>query len=100
MGSSDAERGAANANRRLRSPALCRDLPRHLREELMEDDRSPLMQRNAVIALGDIGTGEAMDILRHYKGIGTGKLDEYIAWAVDLAAKRTGRDSKPEAGDA
>jgi len=50
---------------------------------LIEDGRTPVMQRNAVIALANIGTGEAMHILRHYKEIGTGKLDEYIAWAID-----------------
>jgi epoxyqueuosine reductase len=52
-------------------------------EELMENDREPLMQRNAVIALANIGTEEAMDTLRRYKEIDTGRLREYIAWAID-----------------
>ena len=55
---------------------------------LLENDRTPVMQRNAVIALANIGTGEALDILRHDKDIDTGKLGEYIAWAIDRVAKR------------
>lgn len=46
----------------------------------MEDDRAPVMQRNAAIALADLDTAEAMDVLRQYKDTGTGKLDEYVAW--------------------
>jgi epoxyqueuosine reductase len=83
------------SHRTLGGLAKCPDL-----KELMEDDRSLVMQRNAVTALANIGTGEAMDILRRYKGTGTGRLDEYIAWAVDRAAKRSGERGKPEAGDA
>jgi len=83
------------SHRTLGGLARCPDLKKQ-----MEDDRSPMMRRNAVIALANIGTAEAMDILRRHKGTGTGKLDEYIAWAVDLVAKRTGRHDKPDAGDA
>lgn len=67
---------------------------------LMENDRTPVMQRNAIIALANIGTEEAMDLLRHHKDICTGSLAEYVAWAIDRAAKRTKRHSTPEAGDA
>jgi epoxyqueuosine reductase len=67
---------------------------------LMEDDRALVMQRNAVIALANIGTAEAMDILRHYKDIDTGKLDEYIVWAIEQSVERTGRHNKPDVGDA
>jgi epoxyqueuosine reductase QueG len=66
----------------------------------MEDDRALVMQRNAVIALANIGTAEAMDILRHYKDIDTGKLDEYIVWAIEQSVERTGRHNKPDVGDA
>ena len=66
---------------------------------LMENDRTPVMQRNAVIALANIGAEEAMDILRHYKAIDTGKLGEYIAWAIDRVAERTAKHNKPDAGD-
>ena len=63
---------------------------------LMENDRTPVMQRNAVIALANIGTGEAMDILRHYRDIDmdtdtdtdTKKLGEYFAWAIDRATEK------------
>jgi epoxyqueuosine reductase QueG len=58
------------------------------------------MIRNAVIALANIGTREAMDVLQHYKDIDTGQLGEYIAWAIDRIAKRTGRHNKPDAGNA
>ena len=67
---------------------------------LMENGRMPVMQRNAIVALANIGTEEAMDILRHYKDIDPGKLGEYIAWAIDRVAKRTKGHSKPDAGHA
>ena len=77
------------SHRTLGGLTRCPDL-----EGLMENDRPPVMKRNAVIALANIGTGEAMDILRRYKDIDTGKLGEYIAWALDRAAERTeNRDS-------
>jgi hypothetical protein len=61
----------------------------------MENAQTPVMKRNAVIALANIGTGEAMDILRHYKDIATGQLAEYIDWAIGRIAKQTGRHNKP-----
>jgi len=66
-------------------------------ERLMENDRAPLMQRNAVIALANIGSEEAMDTLGRHKDTDTGQLGEYIAWAIDRIAKRTGRHDKPDA---
>jgi hypothetical protein len=54
----------------------------------MENDRVPVMQRNAVIALANIGTGEAMDMLRHYEDRYTGKLGEYLAWALDQSREK------------
>ncbi|MHC4502623.1 MAG: epoxyqueuosine reductase [Planctomycetota bacterium] len=83
------------SHRTLGGLARCPDLT-----GLLEDDRSPVMQRNAVIALANIGTGEAMDVLRRHEGSGAGKLDEYVAWAVDLVARRAGRRDEPDAGDA
>jgi epoxyqueuosine reductase len=57
---------------------------------LIEHGCVPVMQRNAVIALANIGTVEALDMLRHYQDIDMGQLGEYIAWAIDQAVKRTG----------
>ncbi len=82
------------SHRTLGGLARCPEL-----KGLMENDRMPVMKRNAVIALANIGTEEAMDILRHYKDIDTGKLGQYIAWAIGRAAKRTERHNKPDAGD-
>jgi len=74
--------------------ARCPDL-----ESLLGDDRTPVMQRNAIIALANIGTTEAIDILRYYEDIDMGRLGEYIAWAIDRVAERAGRDRKPDASD-
>jgi epoxyqueuosine reductase len=57
---------------------------------LIEKSNEFVMRRNAVIALGNIGTTEAMEILPHYKDIDTGKLSEYIAWAIHRITDRTG----------
>ena len=57
---------------------------------LLENDRMPIMQRNAVIALANISTAEAMDMLRHCKDIDTEKLGPYVAWASDRIAQRKG----------
>jgi epoxyqueuosine reductase len=67
---------------------------------LLENDRIPVMQRNAVIALANIGTKQAMNILLRYRDIATGNLGEYIAWAIDRAARRAETHDDPEAGDA
>jgi epoxyqueuosine reductase len=79
-----------DSHRTLRGLARCPNL-----RELMENAQTPVMKRNAVIALANIGTGEAMDILRHYKDIATGQLAEYIDWAIGRIAKQTGRHNKP-----
>ena len=63
--------------------------------ELLENDGSPVMQRNAIIALANIGTEEAMDILQQHKDTSTGILSEYIAWALERAK----RHSTPDTGD-
>jgi hypothetical protein len=46
------------------------------------------MQRNAIIALANIGSRKAGDLLRHYKGIAAGRNSGYIAWAIDRMAKQ------------
>ncbi len=61
---------------------------------LMENDSAHVMKRNAIIALGNIGASQAMDILRHYRDIDTGNLSEYIEWASERIAKRTERHNK------
>ena len=83
------------SHQRLGGLARCPEL-----KALMENDRTPVMQRNVVIALANTGTEEAMNILRPYKGIDTANLGEYIAWAIDRVAKRTEEHDKPDAGDA
>lgn len=55
---------------------------------LLENVRTPVMQRNAVIALANIGTEQAMDILMGYRGSATGELGEYVARAIDRVAMR------------
>jgi len=67
---------------------------------LLDNGRTPVMQRNAVTALANIGTAEAMDMLRHYQDIDAEKLGQYIAWAIDRIAQRTKRQNKPHAEDA
>ncbi len=44
-------------------------------KELLENEDRPVMQRNAVIALTNIGTEEAMDVLRRYEGPAGNNLD-------------------------
>ena len=65
---------------------------------LMENDSEHVMKRNAIIALGNIGTRQAMDVLQHYRDINTGNLSEYIEWAIARIAKRTDRPIRPEEG--
>ncbi|UCC99228.1 MAG: epoxyqueuosine reductase [Phycisphaerales bacterium] len=81
------------SHRTLGGLARCPDLKR-----LMEDDRMLVMQRNAVIALANIGTEQAWHILRHYKDVDTGKLGEYLAWAIDQIAERIGIQNKLDSG--
>lgn len=76
------------SHRTLGGLARCPDLKR-----LMEEDRMLVMQRNAVIALANIGTEEAMDTLKHYKDVDTGTLSEYLVWAIDRVAERRGSDT-------
>jgi len=83
------------SHRTLGGLTRCPDL-----RDLLADDRSPAMQRNAVIALANIGTDEAVDILLQHKDICTGKLSEYIARALDRATTRTLRHSQSDADDA
>ena len=57
-------------------------------KRLLEDDLVHVVKRNAVIALANIGTEDAMEILQHYKDVDTGELSEYILWAIHRNAKR------------
>ncbi|NQV33013.1 MAG: epoxyqueuosine reductase [Phycisphaeraceae bacterium] len=65
---------------------------------LLENDCTPVMQRNAVIALANIGTAQARDILLGYRDIATGDLGESIAWAIDRVAVRLEAHDKPDSG--
>ena len=78
------------SHRTLGGLTRCPDL-----KDLMENDRAPVMKRNAVIALANIGTVEAMDVLRQYRDIEAGEIGEYIAWAIDRVA---GELSEAKAG--
>jgi epoxyqueuosine reductase len=60
--------------------------------ELMEGNAAPVMKRNAIIALANIGTAEALEFLRYYKDIDAGKLGEYIAWAFRPSCKENGKN--------
>ncbi len=58
-------------------------------EGLLENDHMPVMQRNAIVALANIGSAEAMDILQQYKNLDMGNLGKYISWAINKIEKRT-----------
>jgi epoxyqueuosine reductase len=58
---------------------------------MLENERIPVMQRNAAIALANIGNREALEVLRNHREDCRGKLGEYIVWAIDRAAKRMER---------
>ena len=60
---------------------------------LLENDDMPVMQRNAIIALANIGSEEALDLLRDYADMGKGNLAEYAAWAFKRIEKRLKRTS-------
>ena len=61
---------------------------------LLEHKHAPVMKRNAVIALASIGSQEALDILRQYRDMHTGKFAEYIAWAIQRVEQKIGEDSQ------
>lgn len=63
--------------------ARCPDL-----KQLLENAKSPVMQRNAVIALANIGSRKAADLLRQCKGIVAGRNNEYLAWAIARLTKQ------------
>jgi epoxyqueuosine reductase len=56
---------------------------------LIAESDEIVMVRNAIIALANIGTPEAIEILRRNENLHTKSLGEYIAWAIDRIAKRT-----------
>ncbi|MBN2129824.1 MAG: epoxyqueuosine reductase [Sedimentisphaerales bacterium] len=58
---------------------------------LLENDRMPVMQRNAAIALANIGTAEALDMLRNHKDMDAREPNQYIAWAIDRISQRKER---------
>lgn len=70
------------SHRTLGGLAACPDL-----EALLENEH-PVMQRNAVIALANVGTEQALDVLREYRRRHTGRLEAYIDWAVDRITQR------------
>ena len=57
-------------------------------KELLESTRALTMQRNAVIALANIGTERAKDILQQCPDVNAGHLGEYAEWAIDLIEER------------
>ena len=83
------------SHRDLWGPARCPDLT-----SLLEDDRAGVMRRNAIIALANIGTEEAMAVLQRHKRTDSGRLAEYFAWAIDRVTKKMGQRNQAAAGDA
>jgi len=74
------------SHRTLGGLTRCPDLRR-----LIEHGRADVMKRNAVIALGNIGTKEALDVLLHCRDRDTGELGQYFSWAIDRVTKRMGK---------
>ena len=58
---------------------------------LLETTQARTMQRNAVIALANIGTERALDILRRCRDMNAGYLGEYAEWAIGLIERRMKR---------
>jgi epoxyqueuosine reductase len=69
-------------------------------KDLLENDHAPVMHRNAIIALANIGGAEALDMLQRYRTIAPEELDAYFAWAISRIAKTMGEHNRPTAGDA
>ena len=78
----------------LGGQAKCPDL-----KCLIETGPAGVMTRNAVIALANIGTAEAMEILRHHQDMGTDDLGEYVPWAMDRIKKNMKKHDPPNAGN-
>ena len=83
------------SHRDLWGPARCPDLT-----SLLEDDRAGVMRRNAIIALANIGTEEAMAVLQRHKRTDSGGLAEYFAWAIDRVTKKMEQRNQADGGDA
>jgi len=66
--------------------------------DLIERSNEPVMVRNAIIALSNIGTPEAIEILRRYEDLHTEPFDGYIAWAIERITKKVQGDRQPDAG--
>lgn len=58
---------------------------------ILEQERHPIMQRNAVIALGNIGTDAALNVLRRHRDTTTPGLREYVAEAMVRIQERRQR---------
>jgi len=57
-------------------------------KSILENDHLPELKRNAIIALANIGTKEAIYILEHHKELNNGKLGKFIVQEIDRVAKR------------
>jgi epoxyqueuosine reductase len=66
-------------------------------KEVLESEHAAVMKRNAVIALANIGSQEALDILRQHRDIHAGKLAEYLAWAIQRIEQQPGTATRPDA---
>ena len=84
-----------DSHRTLRGLDRCPDL-----NCLLRNESNPIMQRNAVIALSNIGTDAALDILRSYRDKAKPGMREYVAEAIVRMAERQERHNKPDPGDA
>jgi len=52
-------------------------------EGLLQKSAFPTMKRNALIALGNIGTPQAKDVLLRYADACPEELRDYLTWAID-----------------
>jgi len=55
---------------------------------LLEHEHAQVMKRNAVIALANIGTPDALEVLCQHRDKHPGKLAEYISWAIQRVKQR------------
>jgi len=84
-----------SSHRDLDGLARCPDLTR-----LLEDDRADVIRRNAIIALANIGTEEALAVLQRHRRTDSGKFAEYFAWAIEWVTKSMEPRSQVDAGGA
>ncbi|TFG61959.1 MAG: epoxyqueuosine reductase [Spirochaetales bacterium] len=84
-----------SSHRTLGGLEKCPDLA-----EMLRNGRVPVMQRNAIIALANIGTKEAKDTLQQNRGACSEALDDYLRWAFERFNDIPGRHKSANASEA